>query len=136
VRRAALLLTCCLTCACANADQESAATTATEPVAVIALAGGATGGATRGVPVDVTIPAAAAQVRFDLAGITQPADELTAELAATASGAVRRWPVDAASGGVSLTVPIYAVPAGEHVLTLWQGDADVVARYFVRVSVR
>jgi hypothetical protein len=74
-------------------------------------------------------------VRLELSGISQSADELTAELEARPSGEVRRWPVDAAAGGVSVTVPGYAVAAGEHVLTLWQGDADVVARYRFRVRV-
>lgn len=82
------------------------------------------------------MPPSAAQVRLELSGISQPADELTAELEALASGGVRRWPVDTVPGGVAVTVPVYAVPAGEHVLTLWQGDADVVARYRFRVSVR
>jgi hypothetical protein len=80
------------------------------------------------------VAASAAQARIDLPGVSQPADELTAELEARASGEVRRWPVDAMAGGVSITVPAYAVPAGEHVLTLWQGDANVVARYQFRVA--
>ncbi len=82
------------------------------------------------------MPASAAQVRLELSGVSQPADELTAELESGASGEVRRWTVDGAAGGVSVTVPVYAVPAGEHVLTLWQGDADVVARYRFRVVMR
>jgi hypothetical protein len=82
------------------------------------------------------VQASAAQVRLDLSGVSQPADELTAELESVSSGDVRRWRVDGATGGVSVTVPIYAVPAGEHALTLWQGDADVVARYRFRVVVR
>ena len=41
----------------------------------------------------------------------------------------------AAADGVAVTVPVYVVPAGEHVLTFWQGDADVVRRYVLRVVV-
>jgi hypothetical protein len=125
-----------LTSACSTPSPEAGATAGTGAVAVVALAQRAPGPALPGTTVDVTVPRAAAQVRLDLSGVSQPADELTAELEAVASGDVRRWPVDAATGGVSVTVPIYAVPAGEHALTLWQGDADVVARYRFRVVVR
>ena len=137
VRCAALVLLSGLTLACADSAPESAATPpAGAPVAVFTLLRGPADSAAGGVPADVGVPPSAAQVRLELSGISQPADELTAELEARTSGEVRRWPVDAAPGGVSVTVPVYAVPAGEHVLTLWQGDADVIARYVVRVSVR
>jgi hypothetical protein len=117
--------------ACAGSSPEpGAAAPAGGAVAVIALPRAE---ATAGAPVDLTVTASAAQLRIELAGVSQPADELTAELEAAATGEVRRWPVDAAAGGVSVIVPIYAVPAGEHTLTLWQGDANVVARYRFRV---
>ena len=137
MRIPAFLLIPLLSCACADSAPAPAATPqAAGPVAVIALSAGEKGDAAGRTMVDVTVPASAAQARLDLAGIAQPADELTAELEALASGEIRRWPVDAAPGGVSVTVPGYAVAAGEHVLTLWQGDADVVARYRFRVGVR
>jgi hypothetical protein len=136
VRIQALLLTSLLSCACADSAPAPAATPqAAGPVAVIALSAGQKGDAAGHATVDVTVPPSAPQVRLELSGISQSADELTAELEARPSGEVRRWPVDAAAGGVSVTVPGYAVAAGEHVLTLWQGDADVVARYRFRVRV-
>lgn len=122
-----------MTVGCADAGSGSPATAPAGPVAAIPLAPGQGPDAAA---VEVAVPASAAQARLDVAGVSQPADELTAELEARASGEVRRWPVDAAAGGVSVTVPIYAVPAGEHVLTLWQGDATVVGRYRFRVIVR
>ncbi len=102
-------------------------------MAVIALSAGQKNGAAGRAAIEVRVPASAAQARLDISAISLPADELTAELEARASGEVRRWPVDATSAGVSVTVPIYAVPAGEHVLTLWQGDANLVGRYVFRI---
>ena len=136
MRIRALLLITLLSCACDDSAPAPAATPqAAGPVAVVTLSAGQRGDAAGHATVDVTVPASAAQARLDLPGISQPADELTAELEALASGEVRRWPVDATASGVSVTVPGYAVAAGEHVLTLWQGDADVVARYSFRISV-
>lgn len=89
-------------------------------------------------PVDAVVPPGSAQVLFRLHGLDQPADELTAELESVATGEVRRWPVDNVTNGTTagvraVTVPVYAVPAGEHVLTIWQGDADAVQRYTIRI---
>lgn len=132
--RAVLLLTLALTSACSRPSPEAGAPVGAGAVAVVALAPQrVSSSAMPGAPLDVTVSRTAAQVRIDLMGVSQPADELTAELETLATGEVRRWPVDAASGGVSVTVPVYAAPAGEHVLTLWRGDADVVARYAFRV---
>lgn len=134
--RAALLLTLALTSACSTSAPETGAPVRTGEVAVVALTPQpAPDPATPAAPVDVTVPRAAAQVRVELLGVSPPPDELTAELEAVESGDVRRWPVEAASGGVSVTVPIYVVPAGDYVLTLWRGDAEAIARYPFRVIV-
>ena len=84
------------------------------------------------------VPRGTAQVRFLLAGDLPPADALTAEVAAVDRDEVRRWPVDDAPAGTAgaaraVTVPAYAVPAGDYVLTVWQGDADMVQRYAFRI---
>ena len=105
-------------------------------MAVIALSTDQKNGAAGRGAVEVRVPASAAQARLDISGVSLPADELTAELEARASGEVRRWPVDATSAGLSVTVPIYVVPAGEHVLTLWQGDANMIGRYAFRIMAR
>lgn len=86
----------------------------------------------------VAVPRGTAMVHLRLAGADlPPAADLVAEIA-TGDDA-RRWPVDdapAASDGATLvvSVPPYAVPAGDHALTLWQGDADIVQRYRFRVT--
>lgn len=91
-------------------------------------------------PVTEVIPARdAAQVALLLVGDPMPVDDLTAELGQMgALDDARRWPVDPPApgdAGVSgrVVVPNYAVPAGNHLLTLWRGDAEVVARYRIRV---
>jgi len=122
--------------ACADSSSDSRGAPKPGPVSVVTLPPlEVVGEAAPDAPVEVRVAASAAQVRLELAGVSQPAEELTAELESDASGEVRRWTVDAAAGGVAVTVPIYAVPAGQHVLTLWQGDADVVRRYALRVIV-
>lgn len=84
------------------------------------------------------VPRGTAQVRLLLAGELPPADALTAEIAAVDRDEVRRWPVDDAPAGTpgaarAVTVPVYAVPAGDYILTVWQGDADMVQRYAFRI---
>lgn len=91
-------------------------------------------------PVEVSVPAGSAEVRIRLQGLGRPAVELTAELESLATGDIRRWPVDDAPAGpdgaaLAVTVPVYALPAGEHVLTLWAGDADALRRHAFRVVV-
>lgn len=51
------------------------------------------------------------------------------------------WPWDAASETTRTTAThaghraVYAVPAGDYILTLWAGDADIVQRYAFRIVV-
>lgn len=106
------------------------------PVVALALSPLVTRGVGGGASVQVG--RGVAQVRFLLGGDLPPADALTAEISAVDRDAVRRWPVDDAPTGTegaarAVTVPVYAVPAGDYVLTLWQGDADMVQRYAFRV---
>lgn len=114
------------------------AAAAAMPTATLTLSAAA---ATRGqgaMPV-LAVPAGTALVQFRLVGDLPPADELTAEIMALDGDEVKRWPVDAAArtdDGASrtVTVPPYAVPPGDYVLTLWAGDADLVQRYAFRVA--
>jgi len=90
-------------------------------------------------PTVATVPPGTAQVTLRLAGELPPAADLTAEITAVERDEFKRWPVDDATPGMdgatrAVTVPPYAVPAGRFVLTLWAGDADVVARYRFRVA--
>jgi hypothetical protein len=84
------------------------------------------------------IPRQAAQVGVRLTGVVGDVEHLTAEMAPmTAPDEIRRWRVDAApeaaDGATAMvTLPPHAVPDGEYVVTLWEGDARVVARYGFR----
>lgn len=90
-----------------------------------------------GLPI-LEIPADAAQVGVRLLGAVGEVEHLTAEMApAKAPDEVRRWRVDAAPPGsdgatAMVTLPPHAVPDGDYLLTLWEGDARVVARYGFR----
>jgi hypothetical protein len=133
VRYTTLLWVSLLAGACADSTRESTAIApAAAPVAVITLPLRSDGQPAETPPTQVTILASAAQVRIELPGAWPPADELTAELEARESGEVRRWPVDTVADGVAVMVPVYAIPAGEHVLTLWRGDAEIVGRHAFR----
>jgi hypothetical protein len=88
------------------------------------------------------IPRQATQVGVRLTGKLGDVDHLTAEMApVSAPDEVRRWRVDVApaandGAGAMVTLPPHAVPDGEYVLTLWEGDARVVARYGFRTARR
>ncbi|MEZ5420954.1 MAG: hypothetical protein R2708_26935 [Vicinamibacterales bacterium] len=106
------------------------------PIVTLTLTPVVASGATA--PVAAQVPRRTAQVRFLLVGDLPPADALTAEISAVGRDEVRRWPVDDAPTGTgeasrAVTVPVYAVPAGDYALTLWAGDADLVQRYGFRV---
>lgn len=109
------------------------------PVVTLALMPIVTRGA--GAPPTATVPRGTAQVRFLLDGDLPAPTELTAEILAVDRDEVKRWPVDAApettrtTATHAVTVPVYAVPAGDYILTLWAGDADIVQRYAFRIVV-
>lgn len=94
-----------------------------------------------GAPPTATVPRGTAQVRLLLDGDLPAAGELTAEITAIDRDEMKRWPVDAAPDATrqtathAVTVPVYAVPAGDYILTLWAGDADMVQRYAFRIVV-
>jgi hypothetical protein len=98
-----------------------------------------TGQAPGGTPT-LEIPRAAAQVGVRLTGEVGDVEHLTAEMApVSAPDEVRRWRVDAAPAAADgatamVTLPPHAVPDGDYVLTLWEGDARVVARYGFRTA--
>lgn len=104
------------------------------PAVTVALkAAGPTGGAA------FAVPGGTAMVHLRLVGDLPAAVDLTAELAVVGRDDVTRWPVDDAPAGDDgatrlVSVPPYAVPVGDCVLTLWAGDADVVQRYRFRVT--
>jgi len=115
-----------------------AAATST-PVVALALTPLAT--RSGGEQATAVVPRGTAQVRLLVGGDLPAADALTAEIAAVDRDDVRRWPVDdapAGSAGASraVTVPVYAVPEGDYILTLWQGDAEIVQRYAFRIAPR
>jgi len=99
----------------------------------------ATGPGPAGLPT-LEIPREAAQVGIRLLGDVGELEHLTAEMApVTAPDEVRRWRVDAAPAAADgatamVTLPPHAVPDGDYVLTLWEGDARVVARYGFRTA--
>ncbi len=106
------------------------------PAVTVALkAAGPTGGE----PAAFAVPRGTAMVHLRLVGDLPAAVDLTAELAVVGRDDVTRWPVDDAPAGDDgatrlVSVPPYAVPVGDCVLTLWAGDADVVQRYRFRVT--
>ncbi len=91
-------------------------------------------------PTAVAVPGDAAQVTLRLGGSLGDADRLTAELTPVATpDEARRWPVDTAPDAgdgaqASVTVPPYALAPGDYTLTVWEGDATVVATYAFRVA--
>jgi hypothetical protein len=107
------------------------------PVVVLSLSPVAVSGSST--PPSAEVPRGTAQVRFALGGALPADGELTAEIAATDRDEVKRWPVDVDHGGGpgravhTVTVPVYAVPAGGYSLTVWAGDAEVVQRYAFRI---
>jgi hypothetical protein len=89
--------------------------------------------------VELSIPKDAAQVGLRLKGEVTEIDQLIAEVApANHPDQVTRWRVDAPvppgddGAKAMVTLPPHAVPDGTYILTLWEGDARVVARYSFR----
>ena len=108
------------------------------PTVALTLAASTTTRGTGTVPT-LAVPRGTAIVHLRLVGDLPPAMDLTAELTAVDRDEVKRWPVDdapAAGDGATrvVSLPPYAVPAGDYVLTLWAGDADVVQRYAFRIA--
>jgi len=109
----------------------------TAPSVTVTVAPATTAPGPAGLPT-LEIPRDAAQVGVRLLGDLGELEHLTAEMApATAPDEVRRWRVDpapaAADGAAAMvTLPPHAVPDGDYLLTLWEGDARVVARYGFR----
>lgn len=90
-------------------------------------------------PVAVTIAPTAALVRLRLSNLDRPATDLMAEIEHVGGDQVRRWAIAEVPGApagdrLAVDVPSYEVKPGEHRLTVWVGDADVVARYAFRVT--
>lgn len=129
------MLACVLmvwTCGCGGPAADAGAGTSPEAIASVTLTP-----APAGAPLAIAVPGGAAQVRFSLSGLPAGHDDLVAELEAVGGDRIRRWRVDGAPGDEappSVVVPIYEVPAGEHLLTVWAGDAEVVGRYAFRVD--
>lgn len=133
-RLAALALTACCAAACSPAAP-AGTPVGTAPAATVTLEAGAP---SEGGPPTLVVPRDAAQVGLLLRGSLGEIDHLTAEVAPVASpDDARRWRVDAAIPGADdvramVTLPSYALPTGDYVLTLWEGDARVVARFAFR----
>lgn len=90
-------------------------------------------------PATVTIARDAALVRLRLSNLDRPATDLMAEIEHVGGDQVRRWAIAEVPGApagdrLAVDVPSYEVRPGEHRLTVWVGDADVVARYAFRVT--
>ncbi len=91
-------------------------------------------------PPTLSMPPGVAQVMLRLAGDLADVDQLVAEIGPAGAGdRARRWPVDAAQAGAdgvyaSVTLPAYALQAGDYVVTVWRGDAEAVQRYTFRVA--
>lgn len=121
---------------CASPPAESTMPVGTAPAATVTLAPLTTAGASEPT---LTIPRSAAQVGLRLTGDLGDVEHLTAEVAPAASpDDARRWRADAAppaadEARVMVTLPAYALPTGEYVLTLWEADARVVGRFAFRV---
>jgi hypothetical protein len=133
VRVLALALVWMTATACGGREP---ATTGGPPPAVVTLQPSAENASE---PAVVHVPPDAAQVQIRLAGLTAPAQELTAELERVGGDQIRRWSVDDVTsdptlGSHAVTVPIYEVRPGEYVVTIWAGDADIVQRYRFRVQ--
>jgi hypothetical protein len=110
----------------------------TAPDVTVTLAPVTTNGPAGGRLPTLEIPRQTAQVGVRLTGAVGDVEHLTVEMAPmTAPDEIRRWRVDAApeaaDGATAMvTLPPHAVPDGEYVVTLWEGDARVVARYGFR----
>ncbi len=107
----------------------------TAPDVTVTLAPGAAASAE---PPTLVIPRTAAQVGLRLTGEMGEVEHLTAEVApANAPDDARRWRVDAAppasdAAPAMVTLPAYALPTGDYILTVWEGDARMVARFAFR----
>jgi hypothetical protein len=91
-----------------------------------------------GEPSTLVIPRGAAQVGFRLVADVGELEHLTAEVVGAKNpDDARRWRVDAAPAAgdaakALVTLPAYALPTDEYVLTVWEGDAKPVARFVFR----
>ena len=121
--------------ACVFPGYPADALVGTAPDVTVTLAPAATASAE---PPTLVIPRTAAQVGLRLTGEMGELEHLTAEVApASAPDDARRWRVDAAppaadAAPAMVTLPAYALPTGDYILTLWEGDARVVARFVFR----
>jgi hypothetical protein len=137
-----VLLSCLAVVTAACAAPPAATPVGTAPDVTVTLAPVAAHGPADGSLPTLEIPRQAAQVGVRLTGEVGEVEHLTVEMApVTAPDAVRRWRVDAAPAAADgatamVTLPPHAVPDGEYVLTLWEGDARVVARYGFRTTRR
>ena len=122
--------------ACSSPPADPAAPVGIAPAATVTLAPVTVAGASQPT---LTIPRTAAQVGLRLTGDLGDVEHLTAEVAPAASpDDARRWRADAAppasdEARVMVTLPAYALPTGEYVLTLWEADARVAGRFAFRV---
>jgi hypothetical protein len=138
--RALLGLMAAVAAACSGSPDAAPAGTA--PAVTITLTPmTAEGPGAGGLPM-LEIPRQVAQVGVRLRGELGAVEHLTAEMAPVrAPDQVRRWRVDAAppandDAAAMVTLPPHAVPDGEYVVTLWEGDARMVARYGFRTARR
>jgi len=129
-----LLCAVMLTTAACAADP-AATPVGTAPTVTVAVAPVTADGAGAGGVSTLEIPRDTAQVGVRLRGELGDLDGLIAEIApAAAPDEIRRWRVDpapaAADGATAMvTLPPHAIPDGAYVITVWEGDARVVARY-------
>ena len=137
-----VLLSCLAVVTAACSTPPAATPVGTAPEVTVTLAPVTANGPAGGELPMLEIPRQAAQVGLRLTGEVGDVEHLTVEMApVTAPDEVRRWRVDtapaAADGATAMvTLPPHAVPDGEYVLTLWEGDARVVARYGFRTARR
>ncbi len=133
-----VLLSCLAVVTASCSAPPAAPLVGTAPDVTVTLAPVTTNGPAGGGLPTLEIPRQAAQVGLRLTGAVGDVEHLTAEMAPmTAPDEIRRWRVDAApeaaDGATAMvTLPPHAVPDGEYVMTLWEGDARVVARYGFR----
>lgn len=119
--------------ACGSAPDTTPVGTA--PSVTVAVAPVTADGAGPGGVPTLEIPRDTAQVGVRLLGELGDLDGLIAEIApAAAPDEIRRWRVDPApatadGAAAMVTLPPHAVPDGAYVITVWEGDARVVARY-------
>lgn len=133
-----VLLSCLAVVAAACSTPPAAAPVGTAPDVTVTLAPVTANGPAGGSLPTLEIPRQAAQVGLRLTGEVGDVEHLTAEMApVTAPDEVRRWRVDPAPGAADgatamVTLPPHALTGDEYVVTLWEGDARVVARYGFR----